>query len=82
MAKPVLSFNDPRVKKLWTTHAVLCRRGKEFKFHLLDNLPENWDKVRVVRIATPGLTISESLAKANKELKHLRIKSCKRIVRQ
>lgn len=73
MARPVLTYNDARVKKLWSTHACLCKRGKEFKWHLLDNLPENWDKLGVCRLAISDYTLTEAVALYNKEIKHFRI---------
>jgi hypothetical protein len=89
MAKPLLSWTDKRVQKLWNTHACLARRvnsskegGFEYKFFCLDNLPDRdvWQRIKVVPIATSGLTITESLNKANKWLQNVRIKSWQKTV--
>jgi hypothetical protein len=91
MAKPILSWNDKRVQKLWNSHACLARRknaskpgGFEYKFFCLDNLPDRdvWNRIGVCRLATSGLTITESIFRANQELQNVRIKCRKKPVHQ
>ena len=79
--RPVLNLKDLRLKKFYSTHGVLCRRGKEFKFYNMDNLPENWEVIGVARLAISGKTISEAIYHYNKELQNVRIKSRKKPVR-
>jgi hypothetical protein len=78
--KPVLSLKDKRVVARINTHAALMKRGNEFKWHLLDNLPENWELVGITKIAISGKTISEAVFLYNKAMKNVRIKSRKKPV--
>jgi len=78
--KPVLSMKDKRVQKVMNTHACLCTRNRELKFFLLDNIPDNWLRLGITRIAISGLTITESAHKYNMEMKNVRLKSRKRPV--
>lgn len=89
MAKPILSWTDKRVQKLWNSHACLVRRkkigapsGYEYRFCCLDNLPDRdiWQRIGVARLATSGLTITESIYEANKVLANVRIKPRKKVV--
>ena len=88
MAKPILVWTDSRVKKIWGTHAALCRRFNkqtqvwEYRWFHLDNLQDKevWQRIRVARLAISGLTISEAIKYYNDELKRFRIKSAKQVV--
>lgn len=87
MARPILNYNDSRVKKIWHSHGCLCRKKTkqgeyQYMFFNLDNLPDRdiWQRLGVARLAISGKTISEAIYLYNKELQNVRITGRKKSI--
>ncbi len=80
MARPILNYNDSRLKKIYHSHGCLCRRKYPdgrivYMFFNIDNLPDRdiWYRLGVAPLAISGKTISEAIYLYNQELKNVRI---------